>query len=94
VRAFCARSLRFLCPHAKDTALTARLAALEEETLRPLAYAAERHRKGPPRYRASECRLPVAGRELRALFVLSLDQAAARQQRRGVPRGQRDWWAD
>lgn len=82
VRAFCARSLRFLCPHAKDAALTARLAALEEETLRPLAYAAERHRKGPPRYRASEGRLPVAGRELRALFVLSLDdQAAARQQR-------------
>jgi transposase len=82
VRAFSARGLRFLCPHPKEPALKARLAALEEEALRPLAYAAERHRRGPPRYRVVEGRLPVAGSELRALLVLSLDdQAAAREQR-------------
>jgi hypothetical protein len=106
VRAFCERGLRFLCPHPKDAALTARLGALAEEALRPLAYAAERHRQGPPRYLATEDRLAAAGRELRALFVLSLDdQTAAREQRakqlaraeqeiaqlnRGVPRHTKD----
>ncbi len=82
VRAFTARKLRFLCPHPKDAALQARLAALEEGELRPLAYAAERHREGPARYLGTEGTLGVGGSGLRALFVLSFDdQAAARAQR-------------
>jgi len=106
VAAFARRKLRFLCPHPKDAALQRTLAALAEDELVPLAYAAERHRNGPPRYLGREGVLTVGGHELRALFVLSCDdQAAARQQRakqlaraedeiatinRGVPRYTKD----
>lgn len=82
VAAFTRRRLRFLCPHAKDARLQRRLAALEETEFAALAYAAERHRGGPPRYYATEAEIEVGGQRLRALFCLSLDdQAVARQQR-------------
>jgi len=82
VRAFTERRLRFLCPHPKDGPLSRTLAALGEHEFEPLAYAAERHRDDPPRYFAREGTLPVAERELRAVFVLSLDdREAARAQR-------------
>jgi transposase len=82
VVAFEQRQLRFLCPHPKDAPLQRRLAELEQSGFHPLAYAAERHRDEPPRYLAQEGTLTVAGKELRALFVLSLDdQGAARKQR-------------
>lgn len=100
------RGLRFLCPHAKDAVLQRRLAALAEHELAPLAYAAERHHEGPPRYLAGEGEIEVGDTALRALFVLSFDdQAAARKQRakqlgraeeeiaalnRGVPRYTKD----
>jgi transposase len=59
-----------------------RLAALEEERLEPLAYRPERHTLAEPRYLAYEGALPVAGVQLRALYVLSLDdREAARAQR-------------
>jgi transposase len=82
VAAFERRGLRFLCPHPKDPLLQRRLAALEESELVPLAYAAERHQGGPPRYLGSEDSVVVGAGTLRALMVLSLDdQQAARQQR-------------
>ncbi len=82
VRAFCARGLRFLCPHPKDGPLKRRLAELDERGFAPLAYAPERLRGGEPRYRAREGSVPVGGEQLRALFVLSLDdQETARAQR-------------
>jgi len=106
VAAFERRRLRFLCPHPKAAPLQQKLSVLAEEELAPLAYAAERHRDGPPRYLGCERRVEVGGRELRALFVLSFDdQAAAREQRakqlaraeeelgalnRGVPRYTKD----
>ncbi|MGH3104037.1 MAG: IS1634 family transposase, partial [Gaiellaceae bacterium] len=59
-----------------------RLAALDEQRLEPLAYRPERHRQGEPRYLACEGELSIAAVELRALYVLSLDdQEAARAQR-------------
>lgn len=104
VRAFERRRLRFVCPHRKDAPMRRRLAAVDEETLLPLAYRPERH-KGEPRYLARAGTLTLAGLELRALYVLSLDDRdAARAQRerqlaraedeiaklnRGVPEKQR-----
>ena len=82
VRAFETRALRFVCPHRKDAPMKRRLAALDESTLVPLAYRPERHKHHEPRYLAREDELTIAGVELRALSVLSLDdQEAARAQR-------------
>ncbi len=82
VRAFETRALRFLCPHRKDGPMKRRLAAVDEETLVPLAYRPERHKHDEPRYLAREDELTIAGVALRALYVLSLDdQDAARAQR-------------
>jgi transposase len=82
VRAFETRRLRFLCPHRKDGPMKRRLAGLDQSTLVPLAYRPERHKQHEPRYRAREDELTIAGVELRALSVLSLDdQDAARAQR-------------
>jgi len=82
VRAFETRALRFVCPHVKDGPMKRRLAALDEETLLPLAYRPERHKHHELRYLAREDELTIAGVELRALYVLSLDdQDAARAQR-------------
>ncbi len=82
VGAFEKRRLRFVCPHRKDGPMKRRLAALEEATLRPLAYRPERHKQGEPRYLACEGELSVGGVGLRALSVLSLDDRdAARAQR-------------
>jgi transposase len=83
VRAFEQRRLRFLCPHRKDGPMKRRLAALDESLLAPLAYRPERHKHaGEPRYLAHEDTISVAGVDLRALYVLSLDdQEAARAQR-------------
>jgi transposase len=82
VLAFERRRLRFLCPHPKDAPLQRRLAALEERDFQPLAYRPQRRRTDEPRYLACEGQIEVAGRPLRALFVLSLDdREAARAQR-------------
>jgi transposase len=82
VRAFSERRLRFLCPHPKHGPLKRRLAALEESAFTALAYASERQRAGKRRYLVQEGTLTVGGEELRALYVLSLDdQEAARSQR-------------
>ena len=82
VRAFQRRGLRFVCPHRKDGPMKRRLAALDEQTLAPLAYRPERHKQAGPRYLAREDTLSLGGTELRALYVLSLDdQDAARAQR-------------
>jgi transposase len=82
VHAFERRQLRFLCPHRKDGPMKRHLAALDEQRLAPLAYRPERHKQGPPRYLACESELTVGGVELRALYVLSLDDRnAARAQR-------------
>lgn len=82
VRAFTSRKLRFVCPHRKDGPMKRRLAALDEDTLAPLAYRPERHKHAGPRYLAREDALTVGGVELRALYVLSLDDRdAARAQR-------------
>ena len=82
VRAFEARRLRFVCPHRKDGPMKRRLAAVDEATLLPLAYRAERHKQLEPRYLAREDGLSVGGVELRTLYVLSLDdREAARAQR-------------
>lgn len=82
VRAFTSRKLRFVCPHRKDGPMKRRLAALDEETLGPLAYRPQRHKQGEPRYLAREDELTIGGAQLRALYVLSLDdQDAARAQR-------------
>ena len=81
VRAFSERRLRFLCPHPKHGPLKRRLAALEEDAFTALAYASERQR-GEPRYLVQEATLAVGSEELRALYVLSLDDRdAARAQR-------------
>ena len=81
VRAFEQRRLRFVCPHRKDGPMKRRLAAVDEATLLPLAYQPERH-KGEPRYLAREDALSIDGVDLRALYVLSLDDRdAARAQR-------------
>jgi transposase len=92
LRAFSERGLRFLCPQVKHGPLKRRLAALAEDAFAPLAYAAERHRAGAPRYLAQEGSLAVAGEELRALFVLSLDdrQAARAQRERQLARAQQE----
>lgn len=59
-----------------------RLAVLDEQTLAPLAYRPERHKQGGSRYFAREDALSVGGAQLRALYVLSLDDRdAARAQR-------------
>jgi hypothetical protein len=82
LRAFETRELRFVCPHRKDAPMKRRLAAVDEETLLPLAYRRERHKQCEPRYLAREDELTVASVTLRALYVLSLyDQEAARAQR-------------
>ncbi len=82
VRAFSERRLRFLCPHPKHGPLKRRLAALEEGAFTPLAYASERQRSGEPRYLVQESTLTVGSKQLRALYVLSLDDRdAARAQR-------------
>jgi len=82
VRAFEQRRLRFICPHSKDGPMKRRLKAVDERTLVPLAYRPERHKHHEPRYLAREDGLTIAGVELRALYVLSLDdQDAARAQR-------------
>ena len=82
VRAFSERRLRFLCPHPKHGPLKRRLAALEEDAFTALAYAAERRQAGEPRYLVQEGTLTVGSEELRALYVLSLDdREAARAQR-------------
>lgn len=82
VRAFEQRRLRFVCPHRKDGPMKRRLAAVDEETLLPLAYRPERHKQPEPRYLAREDELSVGGVDLRALYVLSLDDRdAARAQR-------------
>lgn len=82
VRAFETRRLRFVCPHSKDAPMKRRLAALDEQRLEPLAYRSERQRQGDPRYLGCRGELSIAGVELRALYVLSLDdQEAARAQR-------------
>jgi transposase len=82
VRAFEQRRLRFVCPHRKDGPMKRRLAAVEERTLVPLAYRPERHKHGESRYLAREDELTIADAELRALYVLSLDdQDATRAQR-------------
>jgi len=82
VRAFSERRLRFLCPHPKHGPLKRRLAALEEGAFTPLAYASERQRSGEPRYLVQESTLTVGSKQLRALYVLSLDNRdAARAQR-------------
>ena len=82
VRAFETRRLRFVCPHPKDGPMKRRLAAVQEETLLPLAYRPERHKQAEPRYLAHEDELTIAQVALRALYVLSLDDRdAARAQR-------------
>jgi transposase len=82
VLAFERRGLRFLCPHPKDAPLQRRLAALAESDFQPLAYRPERQKADEPRYLACAGELEIAGRMLRALFVLSLDdREAARAQR-------------
>lgn len=82
LRAFCERGLRFLCPQVKYGPLKRRLAALDQHAFVPLAYAAERHRHAEPRYLAQEGTVTVGSEELRALYVLSLDdREAARAQR-------------
>ena len=82
VRAFETRALRFVCPHRKDGPMKRRLAAVDEQTLVPLAYRPERHKQAGPRYLAREDTVSVGGAQLRALYVLSLDdQQAARAQR-------------
>jgi transposase len=82
VRAFETRRLRFVCPHRKDAPMKRRLAALDAGRLERLAYRPERHKQGEPRYLACESELSIAGVELRALYVLSLDDRdAARTQR-------------
>jgi transposase len=82
VRAFSQRRLRFLCPHPKHGPLKRHLAALAEDAFTALAYASERQRAGERRYLVQEGTLAVGGEELRALYVLSLDDRdAARAQR-------------
>lgn len=82
VRAFEQRRLRFCCPHRKDGPMKRRLAALDEETLAPLAYRPERHKHTGPRYLACEDELAIASVELRALYVLSLDDRDATRAQR------------
>ena len=82
LRAFSKRGLRFLCPQVKHGPLKRRLGALAEDAFAPLAYAAARHRAGEPRYLAQEGSVTLGDEQLRALFVLSLDDRhAARSQR-------------
>jgi transposase len=92
VRAFEQRRLRFVCPHRKDGPMKLRLAALDEAALAPLAYRAERHKRGEPRYLAAEGALTIAGVALRALYVLSLDDrdAARTQRERQLARAQEE----
>lgn len=105
LRAFSERGLRFICPQVKHGPVKRRLAGLDENAFLPLAYAAERHQAGAPRYLVQEGSVTVGDEELRALSVLSLDdREAARAQRerqlgraeqelgklnRGVPERQR-----
>lgn len=90
VRAFAERRLRFFCPHPKHGPLKRRLGELGEDAFVPLAYAAERHRGGEPRYLAQEGTLAVGSEDLRALYVLSLDdrQAARSQRERQLARAE------
>lgn len=92
VRAFETRALRFVCPHRKDGPMKRRLAALDEQTLAPLAYRPERHKQGEPRYFAREDALSVGGARLRALYVLSLDDrdAAHAQRERQLARAEEE----
>ncbi len=90
VRAFSARELRFLCPHPKDGPLSHSLAALAEDEFQPLAYSAERHRNRPPRYLGQEATIEVGGHELRALYVLSLDDREAARKQRAKQRSRAD----
>jgi transposase len=82
VRAFETRGLRFVCPHPKDAPMKRRLAARDDAQLVPLGYRPQRQRQPEPRYFAGEDSLSIGGSELRALYVLSLDDRdAARAQR-------------
>jgi hypothetical protein len=82
IAAFERRGLRFVCPQPKDAPVQKRLAALEEGEFAPLDYRAERHRGAPPRYFGCAGSVEFGGRNLRVLYVLSLDdQQAARKQR-------------
>jgi transposase len=81
-RAFVSRGLRFLCPQRKDPPVKRRLAALDPALLTPLAYRPERHKHGEPRYLGYDTTVELDSLELRALYVLSLDDRdAARAQR-------------
>jgi transposase len=82
ITAFETRKLRFVCPHPKDAPMKRRLAALEEQSLVPLAYRREKDKHDQPRYLARDDTLTLGGSQLRALYVLSRDdQDAARAQR-------------
>ena len=82
VAAFERRGLRFVCPRPKEAQVQRRLAALEEGEFVPLDYAAERHQGQPARYFGCPGAIEFGARNLRVLYVLSLDdQKAARKQR-------------